>query len=704
MGYNIVGGARMNRATLLLVCASLMIGSSLAQPNLVYRLHGHQESVIFDISPSGEWLITVDKAYAKAWNLFTGRVEAPHNRVGHVHSLCFLPNIDEFVWSGHSTPLTLYRFFSPNEFTSLGWYPFFSYSTLTGYKVASSPQYGVFALASTQGLILVRGYRVDVIERYGGPYDVAFSADGSVLASLNGSGEVSLWRVSDLTRLTVYRPPFSVTTILFAPNGDLLLGGHYGQLARWSPRTNTFVQVNAPIHQYIQQMALAPAGDLLATVVDNRVLLWYTEPLELLGELERPNHVESILSARFSPTGQHLYTSGDKGHVDRWLPSSLQHDEIITREWWLRDFRAGTHELWMSVGTHDYLGTYTYAYSAEGRITRIVPYVGEFSNDKKWVLTPRRQLVRVSDGFVAASFCYGFRCIVVPAFSPDSTLFFAVVIDSGGPSYMIMYDLRRNVRPLWWQNLQGHWTFIRLQIDKSNRFVLISTLGFVEVRETRRGNVVWRYDNPAPHMVAALSDDGSYLALAVDEGNQTRLDIYAMPSGQLVYSEMLPVPNVRRLRYVVDSRYLAVVAEGLVVFYDTSSWQRVYEDYFEDVILLGDTGRFIPLPTQGMVYTYSMWGEMDWVARYELAPLRSAKLSDDGRRLALQYADNTIEVVRMLPVPGDLNYDGCVDDADLLQVLQFFGESGLLGGDVNRDGRVDDADLLIVLMHFGDGC
>jgi hypothetical protein len=56
------------------------------------------------------------------------------------------------------------------------------------------------------------------------------------------------------------------------------------------------------------------------------------------------------------------------------------------------------------------------------------------------------------------------------------------------------------------------------------------------------------------------------------------------------------------------------------------------------------------------------------------------------------------------PRQGDVNRDGCVDDADLLAVLFAFGNQGQDGVDVNCDGTVDDADLLIVLFNFGSGC
>jgi len=57
-----------------------------------------------------------------------------------------------------------------------------------------------------------------------------------------------------------------------------------------------------------------------------------------------------------------------------------------------------------------------------------------------------------------------------------------------------------------------------------------------------------------------------------------------------------------------------------------------------------------------------------------------------------------------VPIEGDVNSDGIVDDADLLSVLFAFGASECSPADVNGDGIVDDADLLTVLFNFGSGC
>lgn len=55
---------------------------------------------------------------------------------------------------------------------------------------------------------------------------------------------------------------------------------------------------------------------------------------------------------------------------------------------------------------------------------------------------------------------------------------------------------------------------------------------------------------------------------------------------------------------------------------------------------------------------------------------------------------------------GDVDGNGCVDDADLLSVLFAFGQTGQNLGrvDTNCDAVVDDADLLKVLFNFGQGC
>jgi probable HAF family extracellular repeat protein len=85
-------------------------------------------------------------------------------------------------------------------------------------------------------------------------------------------------------------------------------------------------------------------------------------------------------------------------------------------------------------------------------------------------------------------------------------------------------------------------------------------------------------------------------------------------------------------------------------------------------------------------------------------------ISPDGRYIVGQgynAATGRFEAFLLdtgFPRRGDVDRNGCVDDADLLQVLFAFGERGYRNEDLNWDGIVDDADLLEVLFNFGSGC
>lgn len=61
-------------------------------------------------------------------------------------------------------------------------------------------------------------------------------------------------------------------------------------------------------------------------------------------------------------------------------------------------------------------------------------------------------------------------------------------------------------------------------------------------------------------------------------------------------------------------------------------------------------------------------------------------------------------------VPGDIDLNGCTDEADLNQVLQFFDSPIQIGVqhsivvDLNADGLIDKADSDIIIQHWGLGC
>jgi hypothetical protein len=117
-------------------------------------------------------------------------------------------------------------------------------------------------------------------------------------------------------------------------------------------------------------------------------------------------------------------------------------------------------------------------------------------------------------------------------------------------------------------------------------------------------------------------------------------------------------------------------------------------------------------PVDGqLVATYSVVPESD--GHYRLEDVRRGTYDVIVRAPGLlctrangqTFAYGQVTTLNLTLRAGDVNEDGHIDDADLLQVLFAFGQTGSnLPEDLDRNGTVDDADLLAVLFNFGSGC
>ena len=132
-------------------------------------------------------------------------------------------------------------------------------------------------------------------------------------------------------------------------------------------------------------------------------------------------------------------------------------------------------------------------------------------------------------------------------------------------------------------------------------------------------------------------------------------------------------------------------------------------------------GRAFNAAGQNRAFRWTQAGGMEDLNQTYASLLAGSRLSwafaisPDGRYIVgagFNAATSGIEAFlldtgsRCTPHSGDVDNNGCVDDADLLAVLFAFGNAGgnLDRVDVNCDQTVDDADLLQVLFNFGSGC
>jgi hypothetical protein len=173
-----------------------------------------------------------------------------------------------------------------------------------------------------------------------------------------------------------------------------------------------------------------------------------------------------------------------------------------------------------------------------------------------------------------------------------------------------------------------------------------------------------------PELLVASPDGALYVVATVQQGSQNiagagvwRIDPPPTLSGQVVLNDYLPSPTGKTAQFTLtngsqtDSATLTLGAGG------SYSLQT------------GVTGT-----VQARVYVPG------WLAQ----------------RQTLAVGNSGVITANWSLTNGDVNRDNQIDDADLLEVLFAFGQTGAnLPADCNGDGAVDDADLLIVLFNFG---
>ena len=143
---------------------------------------------------------------------------------------------------------------------------------------------------------------------------VAFSPDGTQLASGDLDGTVSVWDVATRTRTGTFQGPTDrirdeIVSVSFTPDGaSLVSGAADGRLLMWDVRTGGYTAL--PGHTSFTSMAFSPEGRILACgLLDGTIVLWDTATRTPVAGLEGHEGFR-VKSVSFSPDGALLASLG----------------------------------------------------------------------------------------------------------------------------------------------------------------------------------------------------------------------------------------------------------------------------------------------------------------------------------------------------------------------------------------------------------
>jgi WD40 repeat protein len=153
--------------------------------------------------------------------------------------------------------------------------------------------------------------------RANGPlYSAAFAPDGQTLAS-GTFGNVILWSIPRHAQQgTIRYDGGAVTSVAYSRHGnELAAGGSKGTVLLWNTVTHRRTFVPVPVGP-VRSVAFSPSGNVLAISTLGGVIRWDVAGHRRLGSLTgQPGFVYSVA---FSPDGQTVAAAGSKGTIDLW--------------------------------------------------------------------------------------------------------------------------------------------------------------------------------------------------------------------------------------------------------------------------------------------------------------------------------------------------------------------------------------------------
>ncbi len=507
---------------------------------------------------------------------------------------------------------------------------------------------------------------------------VAFSPDGRRLASGFQDGTVRLWDVATGTEVaTLEGHTDRVTSVSFSPDGSLLASAGAGKdptVRLWNAETQTEVATLRGHTREVRSVSFSPDGATLASGSSDRtVRLWDLANYEEVASLEE--HGKGIVTVTFSPDGANLVSGATDGTV------------------LLRDLETGN-----VAGLSEHGSLSSMALSPDGAT------LASGSRDGT---------VRLRDaatGAVIATLNAHTSWVNSVSFSPDGAL-----LASGSSDRTVrLWDMKTQDLIGTMEGYSGAVYGVSFSPDgthlasgSSDRTVKLWDVTTRELIGTLEGHTERVYGVSFSHDSAILASAGGADKTVKLWDVRTRILIETLEGHQ---------SPVDALSFSPDGGILASGSHQTLKLWETGTW--------EPIVVVDGRAAALSFSHDGTILAFDSRREVrlwDVASRRMIATLyghamrvHSVAISHDGATLASGSWDGTImlwDTARYIvpPVPNpDFDGDGTVGFGDFVLFAAKFGLSQNDDGfdvrfDLDGNGAIGFSDFLIFANAFGNG-
>ncbi|MBB6080979.1 NB-ARC domain-containing protein [Streptomyces paradoxus] len=539
--------------------------------------------------------------------------------------------------------------------------------TLTGhiggvYAVAFSPDGTRLATVGDNGTVQIWDTATGATQRTltghtGGVRVVAFSPDGTRLATVGDNGTVQIWDpTTGATQHTLTGHTGGVRVVAFSPDGTRLATvGDDGTVRIWDTATGATLHTLTGHMRWVMALAFSPDGTRLATAdILGTVRIW--DPTTGATQHTLPGHIGQLRAVAFSPDGTRLATADILGTVRIWDPTTGATQHTLPGH---SDTVGAVHAVAFSpdgtrLTTADILGTVRIWDPTTGATQHTLPgyrdevRVVAFNADGTRLATADiLGTVRIWDTATAANprtLTGHMGEVRAVAFSPDGTR-----LATGDANARVRFSDPATGATL--HTLTGHmrWVMAVAFSPDGTRLATADNGGTVRFWDPTTGATLHTLTiNIGRLRAVAFSPDGTRLATADNGGT---VQIWDPATGATLHTLTGNITEVYRVAFSPDGTRLATVGDGgTVQIWDPATGVTLHT-------LTGHTGEvyavaFSPdgtrLATADILGTVRFWDPTTGATLHTLPgyrdEVRVVAFSPDGTRLATVGDDGTVRI------------------------------------------------------------